>query len=367
MKLVVQNPHFLSETGGSGIHDSLLELLVRFRPAIRLWPVENLGRWLRFLRRKKLPLTGWNYVWGEKGLRAFDVWLDFNEKTILGSRLDPMPWSFSGLKLLHLMDYCYSPRQDDELIRKLGVDYVFGYARHDLHCGFFRKMHPSLEGRVVPLPFGYRARFRETIPFAQKENRCSVMGAVVAMEAPSASKPELFDYFSYFEGHRCAHEMRWRVGGDGGNLQEWIASFLPRPPATVNWGYDSALELNRHRFFLNDDSIMHFPPARTYEGLACGSIMLAAREPVYRDFAFRENVNCLMFEPGNLPDMLRVLKEAAGDIEGSRAIHHRARLFSTRFSHSQVGISLYRQIELLWQGHAKEAQAWWEADEFPSA
>jgi hypothetical protein len=366
MKLVVQNPHFLSDTGGTGIHDSLLELLVRFRPAIRLWPVENLARWLRFLRRKKLPLAGWTYVWGEKGLRSYDVWLDFNEKTILGSRRDPMPWSFSGLKLLHLMDYAYYPREDEERIRKLGVDYVFGYARHDLHCGFFRKMHPSLEGRVVPLPFGYRARFRETIPFEQKENRCSVMGAVVEMEAPSEAKPELRDYFSHFEGHPCAHEMRWRVRQEGEHVWEWIASFLPRPPEKVSWSYDSMLELNRHRFFLNDDSVMHYPPARTYEGLACGSIMLAAREPVYRDFAFHEDVNCLMFEPGNFDDMLHVLREAAGDIGRCRAIQDRTRAFSTRFSHPQVGISLYRQIELLWQGRSKEAQIYWEADELPS-
>ena len=224
---------------------------------------------------------------------------------------------------------------------------------------------PSLAGRVVPVPFGYLPRFRETIPFEQKEDRCSVMGAVVAMRPPSAEEPKLSDYFSYFLGKACSHEMRWRVRNEGDAVKEWIASFLPRPPETVTWSYDSALELNRHRFFLNDDSIMHYPPARTYEGLVCGSIMLAAREPVFGDFAFQDGVNCLMYEPGNFEDMMQVLRLAAKDTERCRALHDRTRIFSDRFSHRNVGTSLHAQINLLWTGRAEEALTYWSHAQMP--
>ncbi len=365
MKLVIQNPHYLSDTRGTRVHDYVIELLIRFRPAIRIWPLHNMARWFRFLALKKLPLTGWNYVFSEKDLRSYDVWLNFNGKVVAGTPRDPMPWGFSGLKLLHLMDYSYNPREDEERIRKLGVDYVFGYARHDLHCSFFKKMHPSLDGRVVPVPFGYLPRFRETVPFEMKKNLCSVMGAVVAMRPPSPHEPELIDYFTHFQGRVCAHEMRWRIRNETDNLKEEMASFLPTPHENVTWSYDSALELNRHRFFLNDDSIMHYPPARTYEGVACGSIMLAAREPVYDDFAFQDGTNCLMYEPGNLENMRQVLHDAINDPARCLEIHDRAKVFSDRFSQRNVGTALHRQIELLWNGKAEEARTYWTCPESP--
>jgi hypothetical protein len=367
MKLVVQNPHFLSDTRGTRVHDYVIELLIRFRPAVRIWPLDNLHRWFRFLRLKKLPLTGWTYVFSESDLRNYDVWLNFNGKAMLGTRHDPMPWGFNGLKLLHLMDYSYNPQEDEARARRLGVDYVFGYARHDQHCGFFRQMHPFLQGRVVPLPFGYLPRFRETIPFEKKENRCSVMGAVVPLASPSSQNPAEVDYLTYFQGKECAHEMRWLIRNHTKPLDEWIASFLPKPPETRSWSYDSALELNRHRFFLNDDSIMHYPPARTYEGLVCGSIMLAPREPVYDDFGFKDGENCLLFQPGKLDDMLRVLREAIKEPERTRALHDRTRIFADRFSHRNVGVGLYNQIELIWNRHADDAIHYWAREATPKA
>jgi hypothetical protein len=359
MKLVVQNPHFLSETGGTKIHDYVLEMLAQFRPTIRIWPMSNLPRWYRFLWKKKLPLTGWNYVFSEKGLRAYDAWMNFNGKAIAGTERDPMPWSFSGLKVVHLMDYSFQPREDEERCRKLGVDFAFGYARHDLHCSFFQKAHPYLQGKVVPVPFGYLPRFSETIPFAEKENRASIMGAVVAMRSPADAEPALRDYFEHFAGKPCAHEMRWRIRNEGDSVRPWIASFLPKPTENVTWSYDSALELNRHRFFINDDSIMHYPPARTYEGLACGSVMLAARGSVWSDFGFEDGINCLLFEPGNLEDMMRVLKAGINDPERVRGLHDATLALAPRFSHPNVGVSLYRQIELLWAGRAEEAQSYY--------
>lgn len=53
--------------------------------------------------------------------------------------------------------------------------------------------------------------------------------------------------------------------------------------------------------FANDEGLMVFPPARTYEGMASGSAMVCSEHPVYKDLGFVDGVNCIAHIKNNLP------------------------------------------------------------------
>lgn len=55
--------------------------------------------------------------------------------------------------------------------------------------------------------------------------------------------------------------------------------------------YDAVERMNEYKMFINDEGENNFPQARTYEGIACGCVMVAADSPIYYDWGFVPEVN----------------------------------------------------------------------------
>ncbi len=366
MKVVFQNPQLIGDSMRSsslfpGINDYAAEYLRKYRPAVRIWPLKRLWRWYQFLRRKNLPLSGWRYVFSERELSRHDVWLSFTGNAPLA--LSPPPMQFKGLKVHHVMDYSHCPGEAGTLLRKAKVDYLLGYSSHDRWCGYFNHVFPDYAGRVLPMPFGYSSRFQSTTPFAERVPKCAAMGAVNAVRDPQSSAGEIAEYAAFFEEVEWAHPMRAAVRqamlDKPEEMNAIVASFMASPPAFRNVSYDSVVELNRHQLFLNDDSIMHYPPARTYEATACGAVMVCSDHPVYGECGWKDGVNCITHRFGDLADFQRAVRGALADPARLATIHEASLKNAARFSHTAVADGLHAMLQLLLAGKGEDARNYW--------
>lgn len=366
MKIVFQNPQLTGDSMRSagmfpGINDYAVEFLRKYRPAVRIWPLKRLWRWYQFLRRKRLPLFGWRYVFSERGLSRHDVWLSLTGDAAL--RHSPPPRHFGGLKVHHVMDYSHRASEAAALLREAKVDYLLGYSSHDRWCGFFQHMFPEYAGRVLPMPFGFSERFQNRAPFGERVPKCAAMGAVNPVRDPQSHAEDIPDYTAYFQNTSWAHPLRAAVREAlttaPETLDDVVTNFMALPPAFRNVSYDSVAELNRHQLFLNDDSIMHYPPARTYEGTACGAVMVCSDHPVYQEFGWRDGVNCLTHRFGDLADFLRVVRAGLAEPRRLAAIQLASLQNAARFSHVAVADGLHAMLQLLLAGKREEARGYW--------
>jgi hypothetical protein len=366
MNIVFQNPQLTCDSMKSGthfpgLHDYAVDFLRLYRPAVRIWPIKRLWRWFQFLQKKHLPLTGWRYVFSESHLAKHDVWLSLTGDAALP--LSPPPRKFSGMKIHHVMDYSHRASEAAALLRAGKVDYLLGYSSHDKWCSFFQKMFSNYTDRVVPVPFGYSSRFRSTTPFSQRVPKCAAMGAVNPVCDPQSVASEITEYTAHFSNEPWAHAMRAAIRSSlvekPDELTGIVANFMALPPAMRNVSYDSVAELNRHQLFLNDESIMRYPPARTYEGSACGTVMVCSDHPVYSDFGWKGGVNCVTHRYPEIASFTNALRSAIADPERLSFIQRASLENAARFSHAAVAEGLYAQIQLLWKGRVDEARNYW--------
>lgn len=357
MKIVVQNPHLTSDTWASGINDYVVEFLRIFRPAIRITPPHRYIKWIRFLRKKRLPLTGWNYVLSTSELNRYDVWISFNGTSMILH--DEIPAHFSGLKLYHVMDYSFWTNEAAAAFHDAKVDYLLGYARHDQWCDFFKSAFPKYRNRVVPVPFGFAPRFENNIPFSQRIRKCAALGSVNPVRDPMSDPQSISAYTSFFSNMEWAHPMRQAIRENLGALEDIIENYLPILPATKNLGYDSVEVLNRHQLFVNDDSIMHYPPARTFEGPACGCVMVCSDHPCFEDYGWQDDCNCVRHRFADMKDFERVVRKALRDQGRLVEIHANSVTHIQAFSHKAIANGLHEMIQALWRSNSNTIEGFW--------
>jgi glycosyltransferase involved in cell wall biosynthesis len=362
MKIVFQNPQMTGDSMASGtsfpgINDYGVEFLRKYRPAVRIWPLKRFYRWWQFLRAKALPLTGWDYVFSMSELNKYDVLLSLHGNAAMLH--DPIPAGFRGMKIHHVMDYSFVPTEAAAILRERKVDYLLGYSAHDRWCSFFQEKFPEYSGRIAPIPFGYSKRFRCETPWAERVAKCAVMGAVNPVRDPQSNLSTIGDYMEHFRDHQWAHPIRAAIRENLASLEDVVANFTAAPPAFRNISYDSFAELNRHKLFVNDDSIMHYPPARTYEATACGTVMICSDHPVYSECGWKDGVNCITHRFGDLDAFAATARRAVAD-EGRLAEIQRASLANaSRFTHSIVADGLHEILRLLHAGKTEEARHYW--------
>jgi len=357
VKIVVQNPQNTSDTWSSGIHDYVVEFLVAFRPTIYLPSPRAIAKWFKWLRKKNLPPLGWKYAFSESGFRDHDVWLHFGGCP--GIPREKLPKRFGGLKIFHTMDFSFWPEESAAAFAEARVDYLLGYSALDRWCDFYHKFFPRYSGRTIPWPYGFQKRFSSTRPFSERERKCSVMGAVNRVNSPDDLAESICAYREHYSDIVWAHPIRAALRDREEEFQDFLASYLARPPARVNLKYDSAAELNRHQLFVNDDTMMHYPPARTYEGTACGAVMLCSDHPCFADFGWKNGINCLTHRWADADDFARVAREALANQDELAALHARSLAHASRFSHRNVASALSDCLRLLLDGKTSEAIDFW--------
>src|SRR3954471_2848237 len=261
------------------------------------------------------------------------------------------PAEFTGLKAYHVMDFVFHAGEAHAALVRGGVDIALGYARHDEHSPFFQALYPSLSGRVLPVPFGFAPRFRSLTPFAERERTVVGLGAVNPVDDPLCPPGELDDYVAFHTGEPWTHAWRRTLLEQADELGDILVSHFPVYPKTKDAAYDAVALLNAHALFANDVGLMAFPPARTYEGPACGALLVGADTAVHREVGFRHGENALLHRPGDVEDFARVVREALAEPERLAAMAAAGeRMVLERYTHAAVADALAEQLRALWAG-----------------
>lgn len=289
-------------------------------------------------------------VWNSGKLNKLaDIVISFNG--VPNRYLHRFPKNFNGLKVCHIMDYVFYASKANKALEKAGVGYLLGYCNHGKYCKFFQKYYPSYINRVITQPFGYGERFKNSTPFESRINKAIALGSVNPVVELKGNI--LKEYGEFYKDEEFTHKLRRQIVLHRGQWGEWIDDKLPTYPETKNPYYNPVDELNKYTMFINDAGLMNFPPARTYEGIACGCVMVAENLEVWRDFGFEDGKNCILFEKGNCEDMLCKIGYYQANINELRRLQTNSLKLSKNYTHEKMAERLYDNILKIYKEEGK--------------
>jgi len=255
------------------------------------------------------------------------------------------PSEFTGLKAYHAWEFVFFAPETNRALVEGNVDVVLGYARHDEYSPFFRALYPSFAGRTIAVPFGFQPRFAARVPFEERIRKVIGLGSVNPVNDPLCPPGELDAYVAFHAGEEWTHRWRRTLLEHADALSDVLDARFPVFPETKDFSYDAVEVLNAYAMFANDPGLMAFPPARSYEGTACGALLVGEDTAVHRDLGFVHGENALLHAPQDTEDFARVVREALAEPEhlaqmaeaGRRMVHE-------RYTHPAVARTLYEQL-----------------------
>ncbi|MGJ3242702.1 MAG: glycosyltransferase [Opitutales bacterium] len=354
MRLAVHVPKFLFFDRQRDFLGYAFAFFKKYRPILYFPSLKRSllgGRGFEQLIRSKAGEDTVDLVYSMRELnRRADVLISFNDFPYLPERQPPR--KFQGLKVWHVMDYVFRPREACEALTTGGVDTIMGYADHGRYCPFFREFYAPFVDRLIPVPFGFGDRFKRNTPFPDRIPKAIALGSVNPVDDPQArSREDLADYIRFFRDHTWTHRWRRALVEHRETLAPVMDSQLPVFPETKNPEYDAVEMLNRYAFFPNDEGLMQFPPARTYEGMAAGALLVGNDHPCYRDIGLRDGVNCVLHPSRDVTafrERLEALRNSPAEAE--RLAEAGYRHVRKHFSHQAVAEHIHRQVAARYAG-----------------
>jgi len=243
--------------------------------------------------------------------RKADVLVGFEGRPYLPHLAPPV--EFTGLKAYHVMDFVFHASAAADRLRSGQTDLLLGYARHDVHSPFFAHVYRGFEGRVLPVPFGASPRYRSSTSWSARRPVAVGLGAVNPVDDPLCDPGELTDYVEFYQGTRWTHAWRRELSERRASLVDVLDARFPEWPDTKDATPDAASLLADVQFFVNDPGLMAFPPARSYEGMAAGSVMVAGAHPVWGELGLHHGVNALFHRPGDVDAFRQTIRAAAAE------------------------------------------------------
>jgi hypothetical protein len=157
------------------------------------------------------------------------------------------------------------------------------------------------------------------------------------------------EYAEFYREYRYSQKWREMLSLNEERLTDLLESFLPKPPVASRPSDDPVKLLNAYALFANDESICPFPPARTYEGVACGAVMVSSEHPIFSDLGFVDGENCIMHRPLDLEHFReRVVHYLERPDELERIARSGTAMVRERYPHEAVSDRLYQTLQQKW-------------------
>ncbi|MFM6994749.1 MAG: glycosyltransferase [Sediminibacterium sp.] len=363
MNIAIHNLHETPNLFDIGIHNYTLDLLkdghvkylyidfnkyhFRFRTIYQIYDIilhhEKIKSW-------NIPWENIEFIFSIEDLnRKCDVLLNFNShlgRTEFSQRLK----KFDGLKIYHVNDYFWNQPGSElnKLFESIGVDYLIGYASHDKHCKYFQDTFKNYIGKVIPLPFGYSDRFKNIVPFNERKYKAVALGSVNPLRPLEYPVEKFRESANFFPDESWFHKFRRKLVLQKANIEPFIDSMLPEFPRIKDFNYDLVKKFNEYRMFVSDESIFNFPPAKYFEGPACGSVLFCADHDCNKEFGFIDSVNCVMYKEDDINDLTEKISYYMQHENELLNIQKQGYNYVTsKFSHRQVASYLVHTINNL--------------------
>jgi hypothetical protein len=366
MNIAIHNIHLTPNLGHIGIHDYVLDLVRDGWVKHLYFDMEQFSSmrsaisFARFFKNKRfldLPWDSVEFVFSARTLAAqCDVLLNFN--THLGvSQFTKGVRAFNGAKIYHVNDYFWNNPGStvNKWLEDYGVDYVMGYASHDRYCAYFQKTFPNYVGKVIPVPFGFGDRFQPMVPFEDRQNKCVAVGAVNHLRPLNYPIHNYQEYADFFPDESWLHKSRRLIALNKERLAPCLDSKLPEFPQMKDFSYDLVATLNQYRMFVSCETIFFFPPAKYYEGPACGCVLVCSDHECNKDVGFVGGENCITYRLYDIDDLEDKVRYYQANQQELSAVQRRGTEFvRTHYSHRQIAKDLVKKIAAI--SHSAQAQ-----------
>mgnify|MGYP001564971146 CR=1 FL=1 len=343
MKIAIHNPMF---SGTSGVNGWVSEFIRLYKPSIYISHPHYVPRLLYFFSRFHLNPLDCKFIFSLKNLNAnADVLLCFNGRPYLEQN-KPVK-NFNGLKIYHLMDCIYFPTISNKILQKAGVDFVFGYARHDKYFEFFQKKYPQYQNRVIPVPFGFASRFQENVPFKERKDKVIALGSVNSCVDPIHAIDDFEESNQFFlaHGEKFMHKFRRMLVENEAQLSNIMDSKLPHFPKIKDFSYDMVEIFNQYKMFVGCESLLYFPPVKTFEGPASGSVLVCSEHPCFSDYGFEDGVNCIKHREFDINNFREKVSFYLNNPDKLEQVQKRGTQFvRDNYNHQKVAQYVYSKI-----------------------
>lgn len=340
-RIIVQNPRFIFDDQSRNFNGYNYKFVEKYCDGILLYA----RPWKYFKYRRKLKELGWNkkiYLKIGQANRHSDALVCFNGRPYL--KANKPSAKYIRKKFFHVMDFAEKVEEINKALERGNVDYLLGYCAHDRYSAFFRRYFGNYMQKVISVPFGYADRFENKEKISKRINKCVALGSLNPIVDPLIKTDNLQAFKNYYSDHEYSHEVRKKISENAGFWKDCIDSMLPVYPTTKNNTYDAVEVLNKYSMFINDASVDEFPPARTYEGIACGCVMVAEQLETFKDMGFVDGINCIMFPKGDYDEMVRKIRYYMEHLEELSVIQSKSLELASSFSHKKIADRLYQEI-----------------------
>jgi len=244
------------------------------------------------------------------------------------------------------MDFNFHVVDSYRALRDGGVHLVMAYAALDEHCAYFRHFYPDYIGKVLSVPFGFGPRFANRTPWSQRSLKVVAMGAINPLDPHRLPDPATIrEYLEFYREFPFSQMWRYTLAQHESVLADVLVSYLPKLPQISRPSDDPVALLNRHAMYANDESICGFPPARTYEGAACGAAMVSSDHECFRALGFEDGQNCIMHRPLDVESFREKIGHYLERPLELEAIAQRGSdMVRSRYTHQQVAKRLHADI-----------------------
>lgn len=262
---------------------------------------------------------------------------------------------FNGKKIYHTTDFSNKPIESNSSLMRANVDWVMGHARIDENSDFFRMYYKEFIGKVISVPFGYGKRFICKKSFESRVNKAIALGSIYPVKNnPFIKNNELDEFKKFFADEEWSHPLRRKIVENREMWEQWIDSQLPVYPECRNEDYEAVEVLNEYTMYINCESLDNFPPARTYEAMACGCIMVAADKEIYKDLGFIDGVNCILFKEGDYENLIDRIKYYMNNYDELYKMHLNTLELAKEYSHEKVADRLFcRLVDIMEESHER--------------
>lgn len=339
-KIIIFDPEVIFWGVAAGFHGYAITFIDKYADCIYL----NKGVKDRLRYRRQLWRMGIRryipFINELKSSKKEDKLIGF----VIPSKDDDNIRDFVGKKFFHLMDYYLFVSRNKEFLCKYKVDYVIGHTAMDKNCEFFKLWYPEYIGRVISLPFGYQERFKNRKKFEERKNIAVGLGSINPVNDPRLDEETKAEFVDYFKNESFMHPLRRYIQTHEMDFIGVIDSKFPSPDKQKDFSYDAVEVLNNYRMFINDAGLSNFPPARTYEGIACGCVMVAENRTIYREIGFIPDVNYISFDNGDYIQMRDKIRFYIDNPDKLLDIQKKSLLLAEQYSHYEVSKRFMKEI-----------------------
>lgn len=331
MRYRILDPHLTPNLFGSGIHNYVIDLCKITDGAKFTLSGINSHRKVRLLA--KFLLT--HLCISLKALRLSKnkyIALSFNHF------LDWPNHKYERL-VLHCNDYFYQVDENEFRLKiaHLQPNLLMGYTDHNIYSPYFRSLIIDLP--ILEVPFGFTARFRPPSSDATRAEKCLLVGAIERNENLSCHRFYTDRGEEYFHPERAA--LRLALEDVQGGYEQYFENFFPRINEIRGKYYDLVKAFQSNAFFFCGLSIEMFPPAKLFEGAACGCIPIIHGE--INDKRWIDGVNCLFIETVSAAKIVRKLQSITPELRSSLS-DNAYKLAMEHYTHKKIAEDVIRSL-----------------------